>query len=240
MGSHLNKDLPKFDPKRIVFLGRLYCEYLDMFGLNESDLENKKILDCPGGFSSFTCEGCEKGMDCYAMDMMYGKSAEELDALARRDIEIGFKDAMQAKDLVSSSEKLELIQVRKKNSDRALGLFLQDYRKHGKERYIFGALPSNLPFKNNSFDLLLSSNFLFAYVDYLGFDFHITSITEMLRIVKSELRIYPIAEMDGNRYRYLDKIITIIEDSGHSISFGDSRNNFVQQWNQYLVIRKRL
>lgn len=37
----------KLDLERIVFIGRTFEEYLDMFSLSEEELQGKKILDCP-------------------------------------------------------------------------------------------------------------------------------------------------------------------------------------------------
>jgi hypothetical protein len=42
----------KLDLERIVFIGRTFEEYLDMFSLSEEELKEKKILDCPAGACS--------------------------------------------------------------------------------------------------------------------------------------------------------------------------------------------
>lgn len=47
----------KLDLERIVFIGRTFEEYLDMFSLSEEELQGKKILDCPAGACSFTSIG---------------------------------------------------------------------------------------------------------------------------------------------------------------------------------------
>ncbi len=44
----------KLDLERIIFIGRTYEEYMDMFSLSEEELKGKKILDCPAGTCSFT------------------------------------------------------------------------------------------------------------------------------------------------------------------------------------------
>lgn len=76
-------------------------------------------------------------------------------------------------------------------------------REHN-ERYIPVALPS-LPFKDNH-DLLLSSHFLFMYSDSLGFQFHLNTIDEMLRVTKEVIRIFPTIDLEGNEYKYLNEI----------------------------------
>lgn len=75
----------------------------------------------------------------------------------------------------------------------AMRTFLSDYEK-GKieKRYICHELPNKTSFNDNAFDIGLSSHFLLLY-PALGYDFHIRSINEMLRICK-EVRIFPIVD----------------------------------------------
>jgi ubiquinone/menaquinone biosynthesis C-methylase UbiE len=72
-------------------------------------------------------------------------------------------------------------------------------------RYIAAELP-NLPFKDNTFDLALCSHFLFLYSDHLDLDFHIKAIDEMLRVA-SEVRIFPVVDLNANRSVHLDAIM---------------------------------
>ena len=44
----------KLELERIVFIGRTFEEYLQMFKLKEADLVGRRILDCPAGACSFT------------------------------------------------------------------------------------------------------------------------------------------------------------------------------------------
>lgn len=39
----------KLDLDRIIFIGRPYEEYVQMFSLDEYDLLGKNVLDCPTG-----------------------------------------------------------------------------------------------------------------------------------------------------------------------------------------------
>lgn len=61
----------KLDLERIVFIGRTFEEYLDMFSVSEKELQGKKILDCPAGACSFTAMGSELGLDVTACDIAY-------------------------------------------------------------------------------------------------------------------------------------------------------------------------
>lgn len=88
----------------------------------------------------------------------------------------------------------------------AMRKFLSDYEQGKKEgRYVFHELPTRLPYEPQSFDIGLSSHFLLMYTS-LGYDFHIQSITEMLRVYK-EIRIFPILDLDANKTELIKDVI---------------------------------
>lgn len=96
----------------------------------------------------------------------------------------------------------ELEQVRMS----AMKTFIADYDK-GKadRRYIYHELPNKTAFNEDEFDIGLSSHFLLIYT-VLGYDFHIDSINEMLRLCR-EVRIFPIVDLDGKESNLTKKII---------------------------------
>ena len=67
----------KLDLERIIFIGRTYEEYMDMFSLSKGELQGKKILDCPAGACSFTAIGNKSGLNVTACDIAYYHSAED-------------------------------------------------------------------------------------------------------------------------------------------------------------------
>jgi ubiquinone/menaquinone biosynthesis C-methylase UbiE len=79
----------------------------------------------------------------------------------------------------------------------------EDGRVQG--RYIPGELPE-LPFADQTFDLALSSHFLFLYTDNLSFEFHVSAICEMLRVA-CEVRIFPLLDMNARESHYLNSIL---------------------------------
>lgn len=71
------------DPKEfetVVFYGRTMKEYEIMFDMKVGDLDKThKVLDCPGGPSSFQRQGREKyGLDVTSVDPMYSTPQKEL------------------------------------------------------------------------------------------------------------------------------------------------------------------
>jgi ubiquinone/menaquinone biosynthesis C-methylase UbiE len=89
--------------------------------------------------------------------------------------------------------------------------FIKDCDNGKKNKgYVYQELPK-LSFKNDSFDLVLSSHFLFLYSDYFDLEFHIDSILEMCRVAKKEVRIFPILDLKNNRSKHLKPIIDILD-----------------------------
>jgi hypothetical protein len=85
-------------------------------------------------------------------------------------------------------------------------IFLNDYelgRVQG--RYLPAALPK-LDFEENEFDVCLCSHLLFLYSAQLTFDFHITSILEMLRVA-NEVRVFPLLDLDCRLSAHLDPVV---------------------------------
>ena len=90
--------------------------------------------------------------------------------------------------------------------------FSQDYRAGIGERYIKADLTS-LPFKDNTFDLVLCSHLLFIYDHRLSYEFHLNSIREMLRVASKELRIYPLVKSKGEKSPFVEKIVEELQET---------------------------
>jgi ubiquinone/menaquinone biosynthesis C-methylase UbiE len=103
--------------------------------------------------------------------------------------------------------------------------------------YIPVTLPM-LPFEDNSFDYILSAHFLFTYADRLDYDFHILTLNEMLRVSKDEIRIFPLVDLEGNRYEYLNEIMIYLEDKGCSVEEIKVPYEFQKHANSMLKIKK--
>jgi ubiquinone/menaquinone biosynthesis C-methylase UbiE len=182
--------------EKIWLLGRSFEEYLKMFALDNEKLAGESFLDCAAGASSFASEMGKKGYRCMAVDMGYGVPVEVMEKRCRND----FKALLDAHSELASKKDWNFFKdsedMIKKRSDVYMD-FLEDYRRFGEERYIPARLP-RLPFKNNRFSRVISSNLLFLYDDRLDYDFHLKSIREMLRVASKEIRIFPLVCLRGN------------------------------------------
>lgn len=203
--------MPKSEKRKIWFLGRSYQEYIKMFSLKEEELNDLRILDCAAGASSFTPHLLEKGYDSTAVDILYGKSVGEtkqqcvndfhtlLEMHSGLDYKVDWNFFQDTEDMVQ--QRISVYEE-----------FIDSYTHYKDERYIKSALPQ-LPFDDNSFDLVLSSHLLFLYEDRLGYEFHRDSLLEMLRVTSDEVRIYPTLKLHGeSKSSFLPCLIDELSD----------------------------
>lgn len=187
-----------------IFIGRTWAEYIRMFNIDVEDIVGESILDCGGGASSFTAVMSEKGFDIKAVDIIYNESPDILSVKCREDLELliaGLKSAdLFVWDFFNDIEDL------KKQRINACKKFIEDYGRYKGCRYVNADL-RNLPFKDNSFSIVLCSHLLFIYDHRLDYDFHLKTIGEMLRVSSNELRIYPLVKNLGKKSVFVKKII---------------------------------
>lgn len=225
----------KLDLERIVFIGRTFEEYLQMFNLKEADLAGQRILDCPAGACSFTAISNQLGSDVTAADIAYYYSADELADKGVQDIEHAMFELDKVRDnfVWDYFESIEdLTQARSK----ALNNNIKDQR-HTPQRYVPVVLP-DLPFSDEAFDLTLSAHFLFMYSDRLDYDFHLRAVNELMRVTRGELRIFPLVDLSCKRYEHLDRLIVELVSQGFDTEERVVPYEFQKGANQMLSIRR--
>jgi hypothetical protein len=185
----------------VVFYGRTMKEYEIMFDVKIPSIDNKlKVLDCPGGPSSFQQQAREKfGLSVTSVDPMYATPDAELAAIGKRDIEAtSARIRANPVDFPDIGENLAVVE---KNRLRALDRFMTDFAANKGSSYVAAYLPT-LPFGNKAFDITFSGHLLFCYssiqdgglMNTAMFDlkWHQAAVQELLRVTKKELIIYPI------------------------------------------------
>ncbi|QPA33027.1 class I SAM-dependent methyltransferase [Thermaerobacillus caldiproteolyticus] len=226
----------KLDLERIVFIGRTFEEYMDMFSLSMEELKGKKILDCPAGACSFTALGNKLGLDVTACDIAYYHSVEDLELKGLQDIEHAMEHMEKAKNNYIW-DYFEDIEGLRKHRLSALKDCVNDMRE-SNGRYVPVTLPS-LPFKDAEFDVILSAHFLFMYADRLDDQFHITTLNELLRVSKEEIRIFPLVDLEGKRYTHLDHLVSYLIENGCTVEEVKVPYEFQKNAHSMLKIKKR-
>jgi hypothetical protein len=203
---------------RVVFIGRSFSEYMLMFNLDLSNFRDLEILDCPSGASSFVAEAFSeyKVKKVVGCDLMYDNSSSFIEKKGRDDLEYMVNRLSKVPGFYDWNMYSSIEELRKARAS-SLKKFISDYatkevvnnssKKY--ERYVKAILP-NLPFDDKSFDLVLSSNFLFYYHNMLDYAFHHDSILEMLRVTSKEVRIFPVQKPDAKIPEYFETLMESI------------------------------
>ncbi len=219
----------------IVPWGRTLAEYKLMFDLSAADL-NRQILGCGDGPASFNVEMTELGNSVVSIDPIYQFTAAQIE--------------QRVKDTYST-----IISQVSQNSSRyiwnyfadpaalgcarmaAMNEFLADYET-GKSsgRYLCQSLPK-LDFPDRQFDLCVCSHLLFLYSEQLSLDFHLASISELLRVA-AEVRIFPLLQLDCNPSEYVDPVIEKFTQAGCAVEIRAVKYEFQQGGDRMLVIKK--
>ena len=223
-----------FHYKDIVPWGRSFDEYVDMFNLSEDDL-TRDIVDVGGGPAAFNSGMHQRGTPIISVDPIYRFSEAEL----RQRIQETYKDiitqAFQNRDKfvwTQFSSVDELVAFRR----QAMDAFCRDFES-GKQqgRYIDASLP-NLPFPKGHFDLVLSAHLLFFYSANRDLAFHLEAVRELLRI-GTEVRIFPIVDVNSNPSPFLSPVIDVLEKDGITCSVERVPYHFQKTGNEMLRLK---
>lgn len=225
----------KLDLARIVFIGRTFEEYLDMFSLSVEELKGKRILDCPAGACSFTAIGNQLGLDITACDIAYYHSHEDLKRKGLQDIEHTMEHMQKVKDNYVWDYFVD-VEGLKQHRLRALENVIEDMLV-SNENYVPVTLPT-LPFKDGEFDVLLSAHFLLMYADRLDYDFHLATLKELLRVTKKEIRLFPLVDLKGERSPYLEPLKKFLTENGCIVEEVKVDYEFQANANSMLTIKK--
>lgn len=227
--------MPFLKLNEIMITGRTLAEYEAFFDLDLHKLQNKRVLDCPSGVSSFVAEAKEQNIKTIGGDLIYSFSKEEIKKQAQKTIEDIYRDVSWMSE--NSFEFYKSVDNHKKHRTLALEKFLSDSNKSYKEANLL-----NLPFEDNSFDLALSSHLLFLYDDRFGLEFHLKAISELIRVSK-EVRIFPLVDFKNSRvdekqnlsplvYEVVEKLKDKFDIEIKKVNF-----EFLKRGNQMMVIK---
>ncbi|HVW06321.1 MAG TPA: hypothetical protein VHB78_15025 [Vicinamibacterales bacterium] len=224
-----------FTLEHVVPWGRSFDEYRRMFALTDDALR-LRMLGCGDGPASFNAEATRRGTHVISCDPIYRYDAEQLrQRIAVTSGEILEQTRKNAGEFVwttiTSVEELGRVRL------AAMNDFLDDYAAGRREgRYINAELPT-LPFADASFDLALSSHFLFLYTAQLGEAFHRAAILEMCRIAR-EVRIFPLLALGSVLSPLVEPLAGELASQGFVVSVEDVDYEFQRGGNQMMRIRR--
>ena len=195
----------------MLVTSRAYDEYVAFFDLSADHLAGKRVLDCSAGASSFVARLSRQGVDAVAVDPAYELPGDRLAEVASA----GLRDGNAIAESFPGRFTWRWygsVEAREKMRTRALAEFVLDLAEH-RERYVAASLPS-LPFDDDSFDLAVCSHLLFTWADQLGYDWHLASLRELLRVA-AEVRVFPtVLQGAGDPVPFWDQLMDQLRADG--------------------------
>jgi SAM-dependent methyltransferase len=213
---------------------RSLAEYRGMFALSDDDLRGR-VLDCPGGAASFTADASELGCEATACDPIY------LSADPAHLAEHARRETARANAYVQAHPgEYTWTFFRDPDHHRAIReasaqRFAADLVAH-PVRYVPGALPQ-LPFDDGTFDLALSSHFLFSYADRLDEAFHLAALRELARVA-AEVRVFPLVPMGSADPVDISRLRVDLVDGGLDVEVRPVEYEFQRGGREMLVCRR--
>lgn len=225
-----------FKLDNVVPWGRNIDEYREMFLLTDDDMQ-KKIAGFGDGPASFNSQATADGCSVTSFDPIYQFTRSQLENRINEVRDIVITQMSQNTEnyvwnKIQSIGQLEDIRM------SAMKMFLDDYENgRNARRYIYHELPDKIPCHDDYFDIGLSSHFLLMYTA-LGYDFHISAITEMLRVCK-EVRIFPLCDLDSNSSEMIENVISYFR-TNYTVEIKNTDYEFQKGANRLLIISKTL
>ena len=222
-----------FTLDKVVPWGRSFDEYVAMFALTRSDLK-LRMIGCGDGPAGFNAELTRRGGTVVSVDPIYAFDASQIMGRIHETYEtvmtqVNQNHADYVWTAISSVEELGRVRT------SAMKAFLSDYDLGKSEgRYIAGELPA-LPFESGSFDIALSSHFLFLYSAHLSVEFHIQALKEMLRVAR-EARVFPVLTLDGAKSPQMGVVTEALERHGFGVEVRRVPYEFQRGGNEMLLV----
>lgn len=225
-------DADRYEVEGFAFIGRTFAEYRRLFDLEPHDLAGTRVLDCPGGPSSFTAVASTLGADATAVDTQYGPAVDALESTCETAI-ADVADQLREKRDLFVFDYYGDIETRIRYLRAAAARFLADYARY-PGRYVPAVLPE-LPFETGAFDLALSANFLFLYDDRLDPAFHVAALRELVRVA-AEVRVFPLASLDTTRSEVVAETVEALRADGYDVGLRAVPYEFQRGATEMLVV----
>ena len=180
-------------------------DYRHMLDLDDAALAQCHFLDCASGASAFGVEVRGRGGQVLSVDPLYGAGLPAVHERALHNLNHCEQWLGTHTDIIDW-DYLDSPAAYRRSGLRSLASFTADFTAR-PDRYLGASLPT-VPLGDDTVDVALCANFLFAYADTFDVDFHVAAITELARIARSEVLIHPTNARDG---RTLDDFTAAVE-----------------------------
>ena len=200
--------------RKLVLWGHHIDEYREMFNLSAQDFHSR-ILEYGCGPSAINNELHEDTEHVVSCDPLFTLDKATLST----------KTSLIFEDMINrvAREKEKFDFTRYGNlegliSKRRQGMseFFDDYEKGRAEKRYLPVTDYTLPFADFSFDLALSSHYLFADLDDQDVEFHLKIIRELARVAK-EVRIFPLIDRYGHPSPFFGPVLLGLQEGNFGV-----------------------
>ena len=224
-----------FSIDHVVPWGRSLEEYRAMFSLSVEDLAGR-ILGCGDGPASFNAELSARGGRVVSVDPLYRFPSAAIERRVRQTFPTMMAQTSANRGDFVWTHVRSLDDLGRRRMD-ALRAFLADFKAGRRSgRYVDAALPV-LPFADDTFELALSSHFLFLYSAQFDLDFHVTALREMLRVA-GEVRVFPLLQLGGAPSPHVAGVREALTASGARVTVEAVPYEFQRGGNRMLRLRR--
>ncbi|KTD38657.1 hypothetical protein Lnau_0467 [Legionella nautarum] len=190
--------------RKLVLWGHHADEYQEMFDLSKEDM-NARIVEYGCGPSAVNAELTATTKNIISCDPLFNLDKDTL----YTKVTLVFADMVSR--VLKDQEKFDFSrygspQLLVDERQEGIAKFFADYEKGKKEKRYIAVSEYALPFADFSFDLALSSHYLFADLDDQDVDFHLQVIKELARIAK-EVRIFPLIDRYNQPSPFLGPVL---------------------------------
>lgn len=200
--------------RKLVLWGHHIDEYQEMFDLSKANIDSR-LLEYGCGPSAINAE-LHKGRE-------YIVSCDPLFTLDKATLLT--KSSLIFEEMVArilkNQDKFDFSYyggVDKFIARRREGMaaFFDDYETGWTENRYLSLKDYRLSFADFSFDLALSSHYLFADLDDQDVDFHLQVLQELARVAK-EVRIFPLIDRHGQPSPFLGPVLLGLQQANYGV-----------------------
>lgn len=217
----------------LVLWGHHLDEYQEMFDLTPAHLAGS-VLEYASGPSAFNVEMHQAGNQCISCDPMFTLDMDTFktkSALIFADMQEKVGHELDKFDFSHYGNFERLIEKRR----AGMASFFADYQLGKTEKRYLPTGEIALPFPDFSFDMALSSHYLFGDIDNLDVNFHIKIIKELARVAK-EVRIFPLIDREGQASPYLGPVLLELQHDNYGVEVRSVPYSLQSQGNAMLRV----
>lgn len=199
--------------KRVLW-GHHVSEYKEMFDLSDASLQ-AHLLEYGCGASAVNTELHQEGTVMVSVDPLFALTKPELIQQVTHDFNARAEQVLadQAQFNVESYGGMDAFLASRRAGMEA---FFTDYNAGIAEGRYQALGHGALPFENFSFDLALSSHYLFTNAGDDAATGHLATIQELARVAK-EVRIFPLIERAGTPSELLGPVLLGLQQANFGV-----------------------